>query len=165
MSIKKTFSGFAIASAGIYIFALYFILFSGFSGLSRQMVIMSESMLGNFNYWNSVNLIPFKTITEYIMAIAVGSIRGHAVRNLVGNLLLFFPMGFYLPFFLKKAGKIGIYSIIMAAVIIVVEIMQLATMSGSLDIDDFILNFTGALIGSIVFTRTPIRSLLKFRAW
>ena len=47
----------------------------------------------------------------------------------------------------------------------VVEIIQLTTMSGSLDIDDFTLNFTGALIGFNVFTRTPIRSLLKLRAW
>ena len=103
--------------------------------------------------------------TEYITAVADGSIRGHAIRNLLGNLLLFFPMRFYIPFFLKKTGKIGIYSIIMATVIIVVEIIQLATQSGSLDIDDFILNFVGTLIGFIIFTRTPIHSLLKLRAW
>ena len=162
MSMKKAFSAFVVVSIGIYIFVLYYLLFAS---SSREMVVVSKSMLDNFNYWNSVNLVPFKTIMEYVAAVVDGSMRGHATRNLFGNLFLFFPVGFYLPFLFKKTGKIGIYSIIMAAVIIFVEITQLATMSGSLDIDDFILNFAGSLIGLLVFTRTPVRSLLKLRAW
>ena len=159
---KKALSGIVIASAAIYIFLLYYMLFR-LAG--REMVILSEHMLYNYNYWNAVNLVPFKTITEYIAAVVDGSLRAHAIRNLFGNLLLFFPMGFYLPFFLEKMRKIKTYSMVMAAAIIVIEIVQLATKSGSLDIDDFILNLAGALIGFIVFTRTPIRKLLKLRAW
>jgi glycopeptide antibiotics resistance protein len=53
----------------------------------------------------------------------------------------------------------------MATAIIIIEIVQISTKSGSLDIDDFILNFVGALIGFIIFTRSPIRVLLKLRAW
>ena len=162
MRMKKVFSAFIVASVGIYIFALYYILFAG---MNREMVVVSESMLDNYNYWNSINLIPFKTMMEYVTAVIDGSMRGHAIRNLLGNVFLFFPMGFYLPFFVKKTAKIEIYSIIMAVVIIVVEIIQLATMSGSLDIDDFILNFAGSLIGLIVLTRTPLHGLLKLRAW
>jgi len=154
--MKRVFSGFIIASACIYIFALYYLLFAG---PGRAMVILTEGMLDNFNYWNSVNLIPFKTIKGYITAIAEGSISGHAIRNLCGNLFLLFPVGFYLPFFAQKMRRIGIYCIVAAAVIIVIEMVQLATKSGSMDIDDFILNFTGALMGFIVFTRTPIRAL------
>jgi glycopeptide antibiotics resistance protein len=160
--MRKAFSGFVIASAGIYIFVLYYMLFR-LPG--RGMMVVSEQMLENYNYWNSINLIPFKTIAEYIAAVADGTINGHAIRNLLGNLLLFFPAGFYLPFFAQGMRKIKIYSMIMAAAIIAVEIVQLATKSGSLDVDDFILNFAGALIGFIIFTRTPIRSMLKLRAW
>ena len=160
--MKKVFCTFVVASAGIYIFILYYVLFA-MSG--REMVIVSESMFDTFNYWNAVNLIPFKTIMEYIADIADGGSKGHAIRNLLGNLLLFFPMGFYIPFFLKKTGKIGAYSMIMATAIIVIEIIQLATKSGSLDIDDFILNFAGALTGFFIFTCTPVRRLLKLRAW
>ena len=160
--MKKTFSGLMIASAGIYIFVLYYMLFR-LAG--REMVIMSEHMRDHYNYWNSMNLIPFKTIAEYITAIMNGGVRGHAIRNLCGNLFLFFPAGFYLPFFVQKMRKIKIYSIVMAAAIIVIEVVQLTTKSGSMDIDDFILNFAGALIGFVVFTRTSIRTLLKLRAW
>jgi len=78
---------------------------------------------------------------------------------------LFFPAGFYLPFFVRKMGKLKIYSIVMAALIIAVELVQVLTMTGSLDVDDFMLNSVGALIGYLVFTRTPARSLFKLRAW
>ncbi len=37
--------------------------------------------------------------------------------------------------------------------------------TGEMDIDDFILNFAGALIGFVIFTRTPARSLMERRAW
>ena len=129
------------------------------------MVIMSEHMLNNYNYWNSINLIPFKTIAEYLAAVVDGSSRGHAIRNLGGNLFLLFPLGFYLPFFVPKTRKLKIYGIVTAVSIIAVEIVQILTKTGSLDIDDFILNFTGALTGFFVFSYTPIRSLFKLRAW
>ena len=160
--MKKIFNGFVIATVCIYIFVLYYMLFR-LAG--REMVVMSENMLDNFNYWNSVNLIPFKTVAEYITASFDGSIREHALRNLFGNLFLFFPVGFYFPFFVLKMINIKNYCIASALSIIVIEIVQLATRSGSLDIDDFILNFAGALIGVIVFTRTPLRILLQLRAW
>jgi hypothetical protein len=84
---QKVFTGFVIASFFVYIYVLYYMLFRL---LGRQMVIMPEGMLDNYNYWNSVNLVPFKTITQYITAAVGGSIRGHAIRNLGGNLLLMF---------------------------------------------------------------------------
>ena len=160
--IKKVFSGFIVASTCLYILVLYFMLFVGFG---RGNVAASASMLDNFNYWNSVNLVPFKTIAEYATTVADGNIRGHAIRNLYGNLLLFFPVGFYLPFFMRKINKFRVYSIITAAIIIAVEVVQLVTRTGSLDIDDFILNFAGASLGFIVFTRTQIRCIFKLRAW
>jgi glycopeptide antibiotics resistance protein len=131
----------------------------------RGMVILSEHMLENYNYWNSINLIPFKTIIEYATAIFEGNIRGHAIRNLFGNLFLFFPAGFYLPFFIQKTSKLKIYSIAIAAFIVAIEIIQFAAKSRSLDIDDFLLNFTGALIGFIVFSKTSLRALHRFRVW
>jgi len=154
--MKKVFTGFVVVSAAVYVFVLYYMLFL-LAG--RQMVIMSDHMLDNYNYWNSVNLIPFNTIAQYVKAVVDGRMRGHALLNLFGNMFLFFPAGFYLPFFVKKASKIKIYGIIMAVAIIAIEIIQLATMTGSLDIDDFILNFAGALIGFVVFKRTPLRRL------
>ena len=159
---KKIFTGFVFASAIIYICVLYQMLFLGFG---RGMVLMSEHMLDNYNYLNSINIIPFQTISEDVAAVFDGSTRWHAIRNLIGNLLLFVPMGFFLPFFAQKMAKTKTYVIVVAAFIVAVEVIQIITLSGSLDIDDFILNLSGALIGFFVCKNTQIRSLFMFRAW
>ena len=156
--MKKVFTGFIIVSAVLYVYCLYHLLFRGFYGVG---MMLSE----NLKIRQSYNLIPFKTIAEYITAYIDGSMRGVAFRNLAGNFFLLAPLGFYLPFFTEKMKKTMPYILTVAASIIAIEVVQLATMSGSLDIDDFILNFAGALIGFIVFTRTPARALFRLRAW
>lgn len=159
---KKIFTGFVIASSAVYVFVLHYMLFRGF-GRDAEMVMLSEDM--RYNYMNSVNLVPFKTIVEYFKDLTVASMRGNAIRNLCGNFLLLFPLGFCLPFFIKKMSKLKIYIPITALFIIIIEVMQLITMTGSLDIDDFILNFAGALMGFLVFKYTPVRFLFKYRAY
>ena len=74
-------------------------------------------------------------------------------------------LGFYLPFLVKKMTSVKGYMVIVAVFIVLIEVVQLITLSGSMDMDDFILNFAGALIGFFVFTRTPIGSIFKLRAW
>jgi glycopeptide antibiotics resistance protein len=160
--MKRIFTGLAIVSAVVYVFFLYYMLFR-LPG--RQMVIMSEAMLDDYNYWNSVNLIPFTTISEYVTSAIDGNIRGHAIRNLAGNLFLLFPLGFYLPFFARKINKLWLYSIVIAAGIITVEAVQILTMTGSFDVDDFILNFIGAFTGFLFFTKSPVRSIFNLRVW
>ena len=57
---------------------------------------------------HSINIIPFKNISRYIIAIFTGSMNLSApITNLGGNLILLFPMGFYLPFFIKKIKKVS----------------------------------------------------------
>jgi len=88
-----------------------------------------------------------------------------ATRNLIGNLLLFFPFGLYLPFFMQRMRKLRFFVLTVAGLIIIIEILQCLTRSGSMDIDDLILNLTGALIGFLLFNHTPIRALFKYRAY
>lgn len=159
---KRIFTGLAIGSVFIYVLVIYYLLFKL---VGRETITVSEDMVNDFDIWSAVNLVPFKTIKEYFVAIFDGNIRGHAIRNLVGNLFLLFPLGFYLPFFIKKMSSIKVYVAIVAILIIFIEVVQLMTMSGSMDIDDFILNFVGALIGFFVFTRTPMRMIFRQRAW
>ena len=160
--MNKTFTGFAIASFLVYGFVLYFMLFN-LPG--RAMVLVSDGMMENYNYFNSINLIPFMTIIEYITGIGDASIRGHAIRNLGGNLFLLFPMGFYLPFLMDKLKEMKPYLLVVAVFIIIIEATQILTLTGSMDIDDFILNFSGALLGYAFFKHTPFCSIFKYRAW
>lgn len=109
----------------------------------------------------SSNFIPFKTIGTYIKAILDESMNlDIPIKNLLGNLLLFFPMGVYLPFFIKKLNKKGIFVITMGVVLILVEMVQLITRSGSFDIDDLIFNMAGALIGFAIWKSKFIQKIL-----
>ena len=50
-----------------------------------------------------VNLIPFKTVYEYVSKIIHDQINlDTAIGNLVGNLAVFLPMGAFLPFMFQK---------------------------------------------------------------
>ena len=155
---KKVFTGAVTASVICYIFVLGNMLFFQ-SG--RVPVLLSEHMKLKYDFC----LIPFKTITEYITAIVEGSARGHAIRNLAGNLLLLLPLGFFLPFFIRKTAKIMIYTVVVTVIILAIEVAQLITFTGSLDIDDFILNLSGALLGFAMCKHTPIRHLFRLCAY
>lgn len=155
--LKKVFTGIVIISVILYAYILIRLLFRGFYGIG---MMLSEDLMIKQGY----NLVPFKTIAEYITAYIDDSMRGVALRNLAGNLFLLVPLGFYLPFFVKQMKKLLPYMSAVAALIVVIEVVQLATMSGSLDIDDFLLNLAGAVIGFFIFKCPPFCSLFKLRA-
>lgn len=91
----------------------------------------------------TVNLIPFKTINLYITALVHSDLR-IAVINILGNILLFVPLGFYLRAFLKKPTA----AFLTAALIpLSIEMIQYILRAGVADIDDIILNVIGELIG------------------
>lgn len=96
----------------------------------------------------SSNLVPFKTINGYLLAISNESMNLIIpIKNLAGNVAAFLPMGIFLPYFIKRLNRFKSFTITMTVMILSVEIIQLVTRRGSLDIDDFILNMIGALIG------------------
>ena len=95
------------------------------------------------------NFIPFRTVIEFI-----GYIRDRNVYylemskdNLIGNLLIFMPLGVFLPAVWKKQRRFVSFFLTASAVIIGVETIQFITMCGACDIDDYILNIAGALAG------------------
>lgn len=106
------------------------------------------------------NFIPFKTIMLYINAAAENRIEiKTAVLNLFGNLVLFLPMGIFLPSISKKPCSFVRAMLVSSVIIIVFELLQLLLMVGTFDIDDFILNIAGAALG---FALTKIKFVRKF---
>ena len=104
-------------------------------------------------YWEQVssriNLIPLHTITEFWNNLHGGG-RSHAFINLAGNVVMFVPLGFFIPYVFRKADSFR-HSMIYALITIVcIEIIQLVTLLGSLDVDDLILNMIGAAAGFAV---------------
>lgn len=95
------------------------------------------------------NLLPFKTIGRFLRLLGgpQGGLRTHAFINLAGNVVMFIPLGFFLPLLWKKQRKFWRTLLSTAGIILLVELTQMFTLVGSCDTDDLILNLLGAAIG------------------
>lgn len=93
------------------------------------------------------NFIPLKTIIFYCLTSDITII----IRELLGNVVAFSPMGFLLPFLFNEIKGVVKVSIISFAISLFFELIQLITNLGSFDVDDIILNTLGAIIGFMVY--------------
>lgn len=122
------------------IFVLYILLLMKILFLSR--VSIYELFDNGRVMHRSLNLVPFYSINGYMS----GTIEGFSFGNVVGNFLIFMPLGVYLPLFMKdKRVSTNLFIIFMTTVL--VEVLQWTFGIGAADIDDVILNFAGGLIG------------------
>ncbi len=93
----------------------------------------------------SLNLIPFHSINAYIAG-NKNVMRAFALSNVLGNIVIFVPLGVYLTLFNQSVKRIGtILWVFLFSVI--VEIIQYVFRLGIGDIDDIILNGFGGVIG------------------
>lgn len=88
------------------------------------------------------NFIPFKTIIEYIKLQNVKFI----LINIFGNIIAFMPLGLFLPLIFGKINTVLKFVVYVTSFILFIEIIQIILLTGSFDIDDLILNLSGALI-------------------
>ncbi len=99
---------------------------------------------------SSVNLVPFRTIGDYILMIRSTEnlhLVRHAFVNLAGNIVMFVPLGVFLPVVGKRTLTFGGTMLLSLCIIASVEVLQLLTLLGSMDIDDLIFNMAGAALG------------------
>lgn len=133
----------------LYIVVLFLFVVIKFSGSIAVLIDRINSIMANRadGIWN-VNLIPFKSIETQFKHIT----QWWALKNILGNIVPFIPLGFLLPMAYKSYRKPCKALLLLLAIIIGIEIFQLITMLGAFDIDDIILNFTGAVIGYITLS-------------
>ena len=93
-----------------------------------------------------VNLIPFYTIKEIS---DVGGFYTVIVNNL-GNILALMPMGVFLPLIFFRQRRILMFVLTVTLCVILIESTQMLFLMGVWDIDDLILNVTGAVIMFLV---------------
>lgn len=97
-----------------------------------------------------VNYVPFKTIKEFFITMRDDN-NLRSFGNLVGNALLFAPMGLLLPLFSKKFHNVFIFTFTMVVLVTGVEVLQRKLYTGTADVDDIILNVGGALVVFFIF--------------
>lgn len=95
----------------------------------------------------SINLIPFHSIKEFLLDDSA-TIQRFAWSNVVGNILIFIPLGTYLSLFKKDKRIIPILLLICVASLSV-EVIQGLLGIGASDIDDIILNSLGGWMGIV----------------
>ncbi|WP_211234307.1 VanZ family protein [Paenibacillus taiwanensis] len=93
-----------------------------------------------------VNLVPFTTIMEYVVHIADYPVYVW-FNNLVGNILLFVPLGALLPLLVRSCRRWGRMMLISFLMTLFIEVMQYMLLVGTLDVDDMLLNVCGGMIG------------------
>jgi glycopeptide antibiotics resistance protein len=93
------------------------------------------------------NFLPFKTILPYLIG-QHGRLIG--IFNLLGNIVLFVPIGFLAPFVYRRMTWQK--SLLLAVSVgLCIEGMEVALRVGIFDIDDVILNALGVMIGYWAF--------------
>lgn len=93
-----------------------------------------------------INLVPFKTISGFFK-------EGFGTRftiNIFANILMFAPVGFFLPFLWERWRKP--YKVLIAGFLlsVTIEVTQLF-IARSVDVDDVILNTLGIMLGYWIY--------------
>lgn len=96
---------------------------------------------------DTTNLIPFATINRYLAVLDRPSGFGLFLYNVIGNMVILIPFGYFYPIVSKKAKQWWFFALMALVLILSIEALQYVSMSGSLDVDDVLLNFFGAMIG------------------
>ena len=93
--------------------------------------------------WSSNNFIPFKEMFRYDFGSRL------FIKNVVGNMLLFLPFGFFVSYYLK-CGKIWIPLILTAIASCSIETVQMI-IGRVFDVDDILLNLVGGSLGFLCY--------------
>ncbi len=97
------------------------------------------------------NFVPFQTVGLYYRAWKNGTLARVAFLNLAGNFCLFAPMAVFLPgLFPKRMCHFGRFLLTVLCMVVAVEAVQFFTYTGSTDVDDLILNVSGAVVAFVV---------------
>ena len=111
-----------------------------------------------------INLVPFATVKLFINAYKQSSLETHSVvENILGNFFVFMPFAFFVPQAFKRISSTLKFLCFIAVIVLCIELLQLVFLTGSADIDDFILNVGGAMTAyGILNTLVIKRGINKF---
>ena len=99
--------------------------------------------------FSSINLVPFYSIGSFLFS-DDKLLRAFAVTNVGGNIILFVPLGVYLPLFVREKSILkNVFWILLISTS--AEILQFVFKVGATDIDDVILNGLGGFLGIIAY--------------
>lgn len=127
----------------INLFFIYFLI------LVNLTMFKYGNLMLDFNIKFYINYIPLvETINMFRNDFLDINI---ALHNVIGNILLFIPLGFGIPLFFNEKNKLNKVILYGFTAPLTIEIIQLFTPYNTTDIDDVIFNTLGAILGFIIF--------------
>ena len=128
--------------------------FAGYCVLMIWLLFGRERYSAATGYWNVVsnnfNPVPLETTFRFIRILIEDlplRVKRHAFVNLVGNVVLFVPLGFYPAVLWKRFRPFWRCLLWGGLIIVCVEMIQLFTLLGTCDFDDLLLNVIGIGLG------------------
>lgn len=156
---RHTVRGVVWALFAFYLLALFAALF--FARIDFEEYAAHRSYYFD-NLPLMTNFVPLATIRLYIRCLMYHYIGpGIPLSNLIGNVILFMPMAFFLPCLFSSLQKFWRFLLLMIAMLAAVEALQLALSCGSCDVDDVILNLAGTLLIYGLIRLPPVRRLME----
>ncbi|MCY9661457.1 VanZ family protein [Paenibacillus chondroitinus] len=132
---------------------LVWLLFIGYTGCLLYWMFWGfgrESLRSGGHLEYNYNIVPFRTIGMYILHAHLFSMRTWVI-NLFGNVGVFMPYGFILPYLFRVARRNWVFLLLFGCPLVGLEVLQMLLRVGSLDVDDLILNIFGASLAYWIF--------------
>ncbi len=146
MQLKNPARYVSIAILVVYIFLLLkLVVFKG--GLSELTEHFSPNGVSPVKPLKP-NFIPFRSIYYYLSLKEPVDV---AIRNVLGNIILFIPYGLILPVAFQTVHRFSSLFFTILCTSLFFEILQWITKLGSFDVDDLILNTLGGLLGWLIY--------------
>jgi len=151
-SFKKNAHKTLVRRTMVFLFAAYLIIVIDFMlidtafGRNISNIFASSQERVSDYMANKINLIPFATIKLFCVGYHNNWVSLSAfVENIIGNIAVFMPFVLFLPVIFHRINNAFKFFIVISVVIICMEFLQILFLTGSADIDDYILNISGAM--------------------
>lgn len=126
----------------IYLFNIIWILFLD-KDFGRNYETLKQYPMMNFDI--------FATLRLFIHGYHIGALSLEKLcMNIVGNLIIFMPMAYFLPYYFQSQRHGFVFLWTMGIMVLSVEVIQVVMKTGTGDIDDFLLNMIGVIIFYVI---------------
>lgn len=138
----------------IYLICYITIMFGFVFSNNRSNILVNSGVMER-----EFNLVPFISISNLL-----NSTLGikFALYNIVGNFLMLTPLSILLPMINNKFKNNYLFVLTIITLCIFIETTQYLTGLGSFDIDDIILNTSGAIIIYLLFKCTKLNKFIEY---
>ncbi len=159
---------FVVKSILVCLFLLYTLMVIDFTlindsfGRNLSNIFLADKQAVNEYISQKVNLIPFATVKLFINAYKDAKLETLVVlENIFGNLFVLMPFAFFVPNIFKKMNSALRFLIFISLCVLIIEILQIIFLTGSADIDDFILNVGGAMLMYAVLKISKVKCFVN----